>query len=861
MRDCVTIEDFIELVDVIKNRNLISDYCLKREMWGKHALGKIINFILPEVYSCEELEDYFYDVLIKIKEKEESWQKPVKTNMFEIITGFKDFAYINTCFNLAFAAAYDDFSKFDYCPDFYLDELLEAIDQGEPLIKLKQEYEEKYLNCFYPGFYVYLEKVISPLIGKQKLEEYFEKVVQNYIYLIDDINIKNLNNQTVFRYIFGENIGRLSFTETVKKEVRNGKDKNSCIHYLILKAIFPFTVFSYRKNERIAAYELLEYSKEEINVMEEKAEGFHKASFLKESNEFYGDIKDIIVQGYCVEDLLDYINDYFDYLLKTERIMPCFTQFLKQLSEHHCDDEKLSKVLKSIKGNTRAKEIFKKRYNEQLLKAYEYLLKTNKNQKIKNKDKFVFYFLVNNVWKVKEVDLSHISNCELKEDLIEYLFYVEKKYNIYKTDVFNNYYPDAISFIDYVLKNYDICSVYDILEWHVLSYLSYLDVEKKLKPATIAGNLSGIRKFFDFISNEMDEDFLSPIINVSVLNITDHKTPTPIIPDDILLFLDNNISKIKQKDTALIYRLLSETGWRFRDVIKLKPSDILKEKENSEMAIVRVSTNKTRKARIIHGLGDIIESFITLDLYNDICKYIEDTKRTREKLSIETIFYTIKNGKPVYFEARMVDLNINTFLKENKIISINENYTVFTTRQTRKTVASNLISNNAPLAAIQKQLGHVKPETTVKTYAEVSLHRLSEANHEFYEKKFDKYFDKEKLRLFTEEERKILYIDFVLGHRDTELGVCSKHPSEGRCIYLGQKSCATCPKLCTGKAYLEQWETLKTQAEEIVSSLIKKYQQENIPEEEYQNFIEYKQEKELYQKYESVVEAIRKGKK
>ena len=164
------------------------------------------------------------------------------------------------------------------------------------------------------------------------------------------------------------------------------------------------------------------------------------------------------------------------------------------------------------------------------------------------------------------------------------------------------------------------------------------------------------------------------------------------------------------------------------------------------------------------------------------------------------------------------------------------------------------------MPSVQKQLGHVKERTTVRDYIEVNRRKISEANHEFFKEKFGVYLDEEKLKLFSEEERQLLYKDFVLGHRNMELGLCSKHPSEGRCIQLGQKSCAACPKLCTGKAYLEQWQKLMNDSYNLLIQFENKYKWLNIPEEEYQNYIEYTQEKRLYEQYKSVVESIKGGK-
>lgn len=157
---------------------------------------------------------------------------------------------------------------------------------------------------------------------------------------------------------------------------------------------------------------------------------------------------------------------------------------------------------------------------------------------------------------------------------------------------------------------------------------------------------------------------------------------------------------------------------------------------------------------------------------------------------------------------------------------------------------------------MQKKLGHVTHETTEKIYAEVNLKKIGELNHEFYQKKFSVILDDEKLKLFTEEERKILYIDFCLNRRNVELGVCTKHPSEGRCSLLGYTSCASCPKLCTGQDFLSRWEELYNDSKNIIEEFVSTYEQARIPKEEYETYIEYRQEKKLCESYLETINTI-----
>ena len=50
--------------------------------------------------------------------------------------------------------------------------------------------------------------------------------------------------------------------------------------------------------------------------------------------------------------------------------------------------------------------------------------------------------------------------------------------------------------------------------------------------------------------------------------------------------------------------------------------------------------------------------------------------------------------------------------------------------------------------------------------------RLAELNTEFFRKKFDLLLSEEQLSKYSEEERRLLYIDFRLEQRKVELGYC-----------------------------------------------------------------------------------------
>lgn len=112
--------------------------------------------------------------------------------------------------------------------------------------------------------------------------------------------------------------------------------------------------------------------------------------------------------------------------------------------------------------------------------------------------------------------------------------------------------------------------------------------------------------------------------------------------------------------------------------------------------------------------------------------------------------------------------------------------------------------------------------------------------------------------MFTEEERRILYVDFCLGNRRVELGFCTRKLCEGACKSRSRTvHCANCPQLCTGIKYLPYWNMLLESQKERVRALVVGYQDSEI--EDYEDFIEYKQEQRLFASYTNIVAELEKS--
>lgn len=853
----ITVKEIEEIDCIIKNRKPIVQFFQNHnDILTKITYGRILKEIFLKLYSEKELEDYFFDMIVNLEKNEETWIEPNYSDLFFAITGLTNVRKIDSQGRAMFLSSIfintfeNRIVNTHFYPDSFKLKVIEKIEKNQSLKDECLEFKTKYKNSVHLLLTGYMNDYILPIIGEEKFCQYIHFMVEEYISTLKEVNLQTVKQVNFLDYIFGSEI-------YMPNKIRESKNnKKLYIYYLMQKEFFPYMMYAYNRQFRKSAYSFFEYTEEEIEICEKKIMNYNR--IRRDSGYAAALLEEKIVEcrGIKIEKIYECIDIYMEYLLKTERIIPNYHSFLLEVSNFFKDDRQLYLVFKNMTYNQNCNIVvhryFNKKYNEALI----YLFKNNKKELKQDKDNFILYFIKEDGYSRRNIDLSNILDKEIKKYLIDFISYIEKKQDFVLLGLVTS---SVIPFFEFISK-YEINDLADIEEWHILSYLNHLDLNLKLKPGTLNKKLLGIKKFFDYAVKNIDKTIEDPTFNIVVSHIDDHKVPTHIIPKDILLFLNDNIQNIKQKDIPIVYKILSITGWRLGDIKRIKVDDILKESLDSNFATIRVSTNKTKKARIKASLGDIIEDNIPIELYNEIMKYIEDTKHIREMYDIDTLFFSIFRNRKMLISGKYINHSINNFLKENKIVSIDETYYDFTTRQTRRTVASELISAGAPVAFVQKKLGHTQPQTTEQFYAYVNEKRISELNHEFFKEKFDIYMDEEKLKLFTEEERRILYVDFALGNRNTELGVCSKHPSEGKCSYLNGKSCAGCPKLCTGKAYLEQWEKLMNDSYNLLIQFENKYKELNIPEEEYQDFIEYKQEKRLYKQYKSVIEAINGGK-
>lgn len=834
----ITVNEIAEVDRYFTNRIFFAEYKKIQSDKSFVWLSQVIVTTITSLYSPEEIQQYFLDCIFEIQSKEETWMPLAKEKIFEKIMGRKVQRDIEIPAGRFDALYFEIYEQNLQNPKMFSTKLVETTIKA---IKNNESLNEAYAifntKKRYICFLNFLNAYILPTVGHDIFLQYIEKMTNDFVAGISIPTVKNLNLDLLRTHIFGH-----TWATGQSKEINANR-----LDYEILKIMLPHVIHTYQQpQQRYEYYKRFNLSKEQIELYEDKVKKFDADNYKLHpaSNDY--DIENMFAYQIPMKEYFVMMQTALDNVFLPKREAPAYRTLMNYVNESHG----LPKFGKCNALTSIQRSVIKDEYDRIIMPVKQKLLESNKSEY--SKDVWKFYYKMNDNYHYTKIDFTQIPPCTLKVDLKKFLWkYINdtKRTPTSLTQVNIRF----IKCFEYLTEEYGLFFMSEVKEWMILSYLNHLDVDEHMKPSSIHNILSALRELFNFL--ELDEN---PTATISIGHIQDHFTPTSVIPDDILVFLDKNIDNIKQRDVGLVYQIASQTGWRFNEIRNLTTKNVIEIENNTEFAIIKTQITKTKKARIKNRYGNVIEDMISYDLYQKILKYINDTQTGRQSVNTDLIFFRVVNGQLAWLDTIYYNNAINRFLAKNNITTIDETYTDFSAMQTRKTVASNLINNGASVADVQKKLGHIRNDTAQRYYIEIERKTLSELNHSFYQKKFDIYLDDEKLKLFTEEERKILYVDFCLGKREVELGECSKHPSEGRCVSLGYTSCAKCPKLCTGKKYLPKWQKLFEASNNLVAMFIEEYEKHNIPPSEYENYIEYKQEKELRDYYEVIINTLTK---
>lgn len=331
---------------------------------------------------------------------------------------------------------------------------------------------------------------------------------------------------------------------------------------------------------------------------------------------------------------------------------------------------------------------------------------------------------------------------------------------------------------------------------------------------------------------------------------------TEIIPEEVIDALIEHKDELGEYE--LLFDIFINTGIRLKQVLDLTKNCLeYSEKAKSYMLTFRESKNRNYAKKV--SRDPFRQLLIPDELAERIQQKIESTEEIREKFSKDNIFIKFDKGRnvPTLLNARGINKKFNDIIQKYNIVDANGELWKFKTRQIRKTVVANMIENGATKTEVAYVLGHFNMRTLENYYEDVRQKRVDDMNNDFFKNKFKINIGEDNLKQFTEEERKVLYIEFLSNYRRTELGYCSKHYSEGVCgKFVGGAKCSKCNKLCTGKEFESKWRELLDSTKKEIELLEKFYEVKNIPEDIYVDFREYQIQINNLQIYEDILKKM-----
>lgn len=275
------------------------------------------------------------------------------------------------------------------------------------------------------------------------------------------------------------------------------------------------------------------------------------------------------------------------------------------------------------------------------------------------------------------------------KDLGNFLEYLNKELN-YSENTEISYREDITNFLNYLEKKQ---LNYKKIDGEIIrDYLKYLD-EAKLKNSTIARRISALRTFYNYLLNKniVDTNLFNSIRNPKL----EKKLPNYLSYEELAKILDNiDISTKIGLRNRLLVEMFYATGCRVSEMINIKVSDI--NKSNNSIRIM----GKGKKMRIVY-FGEYARDYLDRYLPLIDTDYLF-TQESGDKLSIHDVEYIISN------------LVKNLALK-----------THVTPHTLRHTFATHLLNNGADIKTVQELLGHSSLNTT-GIYTHVSNERIKE---------------------------------------------------------------------------------------------------------------------------------------
>lgn len=280
------------------------------------------------------------------------------------------------------------------------------------------------------------------------------------------------------------------------------------------------------------------------------------------------------------------------------------------------------------------------------------------------------------------------------EQYLEYLT-VQKNYSSYT--VFN-YKEDIMFFLDFC-KNENI-SYLNVNYHDAKKYLFYLYEEKAEKATTVSRKISSLRSFYKYLASRQIVDNSS--FDLLKLPKKEKKLPRYFEYNELLELFDvPDIDTPLGQRNRLILELLYATGIRVGELVRIKLSDISKERK-----IIYI-LGKGNKERIVY-FNDVTLKYLEVYLNNGRCE-----------LDKKNIDYLFLNARGSVLTTRGVQDVLEKIIKRT---ALSKN---LSPHMIRHSFATHLLNEGCDLLSVQQLLGHASLSAT-SIYTHVTVDRMKE---------------------------------------------------------------------------------------------------------------------------------------
>lgn len=286
------------------------------------------------------------------------------------------------------------------------------------------------------------------------------------------------------------------------------------------------------------------------------------------------------------------------------------------------------------------------------------------------------------------------------EQFIEYLQYQRKL----SPHTITAYKSDLLEFINFIEEKFEIQKSEEINNDMVRSWASEL-IENSLEPVSVRRKVSALRSYFKYLQKETILE-KSPITNVPQLKVA-KKLPVVISYESINSIFDNKPidSGYNESLNHIVICILYGTGIRRAELIGLKESNI--DLEQRQIKVL----GKRNKERIVP---------ITMELAEQILWFIEIKRNTG--IISDNLLVSKKN------EILYPGYIYNVVKKTLTLHKVNGKRSPHILRHT---YATRLLQNGAELLSVKELLGHSSlASTQVYTHVNIEdLKKIYKKNH------------------------------------------------------------------------------------------------------------------------------------